>query len=104
MPRPATDTRILTANRLEDGLVLYLAPDGWTDSPFAARVARTPEDADALLAEGKAAVARNEVADAYLIDFADDGDEIGPVRKREAIRALGPTVRPDLGYQAGQRG
>ena len=88
--------KILTANRLTDGLVVYLAPGGWTNSPISALRAADDDAAGRLLAEGKAAVARNEVADAWLIDVANDA----PVRRREEIRSRGPTVRRDLGYQA----
>ena len=88
--------RILTANRLTDGVVLYLAETGWTPDIFAARRAGDDGAAAALLADGRAAVARNEVADAYLIEFEDDR----PVRRREEIRRQGPTVRADLGYQS----
>ena len=72
--------KILTANRLDNGLVVYLGETGWT--------------ADICLA--RRAALRNEIADPYLIDIDDDT----PVRWRESIRANGPTVRPDLGYQA----
>ena len=57
------------------------------------------DEAAALDFQGKQSAQRNEVADPYLIDLDDDG----PVRWREAIRANGPTVRRDLGYQADGR-
>ena len=88
--------KIATANRLSDGLVLYLGPAGWIDEIHLARRADTEEAQSALLADALAAVVRNDVADAYLIDFDLDR----AVRRRERIRALGPTVRTDLGYQA----
>lgn len=92
--------KILTANRLADGLVVYLGDSGWTEDIGRARRAEAEDAAEALLAEGEQAVARNEVADAWLIDYEADR----AVRRRERIRALGPTVRPDLGYQADVRG
>ncbi|MGB0630039.1 MAG: DUF2849 domain-containing protein [Alphaproteobacteria bacterium] len=88
--------KILTANRLTDGLVLYLGPEGWTQDIDAAERATNDNAAAVLEDRGKAAAAANEIADPYLIDMADDG----PERWRETIRAAGPTVRPDLGYQA----
>lgn len=91
--------RILTANRLRDGLVVYLAENGWTDDPAAAAVAPDDAAADTLAARGREAVERNEVADAYLIDVAYRT----PQRWREIIRSRGPTVRGDLGYQAVRR-
>lgn len=88
--------KILTANRLEDGLVIYLGEDGWSPNLDEARRAYDDDEAAILDDQGKAAALRNEVADPYLIDL----DSEGPVRWRETIRANGPTVRHDLGYQA----
>tara|TARA_R110000868_G_scaffold10313_25_gene50820 strand:+ start:2482 stop:2781 length:300 start_codon:yes stop_codon:yes gene_type:complete len=88
--------KILTANRLQDGLVIYLGADGWSADIDSARKAFDDDQAAALDDLGRQAAARNEVADPYLIDLEDDG----PVRWREVIRANGPTVRRDLGYQA----
>jgi len=88
--------KILTANRLDDGLVIYLGDDGWSADVDAARRAYDDDQAAVLDYQGKQAALRNEVADPYLIDLDDEG----PVRWRENIRANGPTVRRDLGYQA----
>lgn len=88
--------KILTANRLEDGLVIYLGNNGWSEDLNEARRAYDDEAAAILDYQGNQAALRNEVADPYLIDLDNDG----PVRWRESIRANGPTVRPDLGYQA----
>lgn len=93
--------KILTANRLDDGLVVYLGKGGWTANIDVARRAHDDDTAAALDYQGKQAAARNEVADPYLIDLDDDDGE--PLRWRETIRANGPTVRRDLGYQADGR-
>ncbi len=91
--------KILTANRLTDGLAIYLGQDGWSGDIDAARKAHDDDEAAVLDYQGKQAAVRNEVADPYLIDLDDDG----PARWREIIRANGPTVRRDLGYQANGR-
>ena len=91
--------KILTANRLDDGLVVYLGGAGWTADIDAAQQANDDNAAAALDYRGKQAAMRNEVADPYLIDLDDEQ----PVRWRETIRATGPTVRRDLGYQADGR-
>ena len=88
--------KILTANRLEDGLVIYLGQNGWNTDPDNAIRAYDDDQAAVLEYQGKQAAQHNEVADPYLIDLDNDS----PVRWRETIRANGPTVRPDLGYQA----
>lgn len=92
--------KILTANRLDNGIVVYLGENGWGPDIDAACRALDDDTAAALEFQGKQAAARNEVADPYLIDLDDDDT---PVRWRETIRANGPTVRPDLGYQSGKR-
>jgi hypothetical protein len=89
--------KILTANRLEDGLVIYLGEAGWSSDIDLARKAYDDDQAAVLDYQGNQAALRNEIADPYLIDLDDEG----PVRWRETIRANGPTVRRDLGYQAG---
>ncbi len=89
-------SKVVTANRLADGLVVYLGFAGWTEDMHLARRANDVESQEELLALAGKAVAANEVADAWLIDIDVDR----AVRRRERIRASGPTVRPDLGYQA----
>lgn len=89
--------QVLTANRLRDGEVVYLASDGaWVESIKAAQVV-AGLDADAVLATGQAAERDQKVVHAYLFDITP---ERRPVKMREIIRAAGPTVRRDLGKQA----
>ena len=92
--------KILTANRLDNGLVVYLGENGWSPDIDAACRALDDDTAAALDYRGRQAAARNEIADPYLIDLDDDDT---PVRWRETIRANGPTVRADLGYHAAGR-
>ena len=91
--------KVLTANRLDDGLVVFLAPDRtWTEVIHDARVART-EDAHAELeALGQTAeVDEVVVTGSYLIEVeADDHGRLRPTRWRERIRAFGPPVHPDF--------
>lgn len=91
--------KVLTANRLDDGVVVFLAPDAtWTEVIHDARVART-EDAHAEL-ETRGRKAETEevtVTGSYLIDVeADDDGRLRPSRWRERIRAFGPPVHPDF--------
>lgn len=55
--------KILTANRLDDGLVVYLGGAGWTADIDAAQQAHDDNAAAALDYRGKQAAMRNEVAD-----------------------------------------
>ena len=90
--------KVVTANRLDDGAVVYLrADDQWTHLlPEAARFA--DEDADAALVAARARV--TAIVDAWLIEIDEEGAPAGRERYKETIRKLGPTVRTDLGYQA----
>jgi len=89
------------ASRLRDGRVVYLAPIGWSESLAEAELAASKEAAETLMTRAQAAIAVNEVVDAYLSDMVEEGGAIRPLSLRERIRSLGPTVRSDLGYQAG---
>ena len=89
---------VLTANRLSDGEVVYLAPDGaWVESIAGAQILTTAEEGEAALAKGVEAERDQILVHAYLFDVTPDRR---PVKMREIIRAAGPTVRRDLGKQA----
>jgi hypothetical protein len=92
--------QILTANRLLDGAVMFLAAEGWVEDIARATVAETDEQAKALEALGRQSTATNEVVDAYLIEVAGEAGLIRPVKLREYLRIMGPSVRTDLGKQA----
>ena len=94
--------QVVIANRLTDGRVVFLAEgDTWASDVNDARVASSDADAEALLATGLRLEGQQEVVGAELIDVAVDAGHVRPTRSREAIRAAGPTNRPDLGKQAG---
>ncbi len=82
----------ITANRLSDGLVVYLGGSGgWSERLGDALITSDPDDAARLLLEAEAAVSRHVVGP-YLIDLTRDDAIPRPARRREAIRAQGPTV------------
>jgi hypothetical protein len=92
---------ILLANDLIDGDIVVRAPQGWSRNPADARIVHGIEEAQALDAEGQAAMARNEVVDAYLVEVEIGADgRATPRHFRERFRVLGPSIRPDLGKQA----
>jgi len=92
--------KIITANHLIGGDVVFLAENGWTPNVDRAVVA----DDDAALAtlDQRAADAeeRNIVVAPYAVEVRREGSRIVPVHYREVMRTRGPTVRPDLGHQA----
>lgn len=93
--------QVLTANRLIDGEVVYLAADdAWVEVLSAARVFETKDDAEASLVVGAQAERDQKIVHAYLFDIKRTVTGMKPVKQREIIRAAGPTVRRDLGKQA----
>jgi sulfite reductase (NADPH) hemoprotein beta-component len=94
-------SQIVTANRLSDGVVVYLAAGGaWSERVEQARVARAEDAAAALLAFAESAEQGIVVVGPYLMEVAAENGALRPVSNREVIRARGPTVRQDLGKQA----
>ena len=91
--------KIITGNRLSDGVVIFLDKDDqWTTCvEEAARF----EDAEGVVALEALQSRTHEFADAYLIVVGEGGLPAGRERLRETIRTLGPSIRTDLGYQAG---
>jgi len=93
--------QILTANRLGDGAVVYRAQDGsWTARLTDSFVAASKEDAARLLAAAETPAAALEVVGPYLMTVNNAEGRLRPIEVREIIRARGPSIRTDLGYQA----
>ncbi|MCE9522850.1 MAG: DUF2849 domain-containing protein [Alphaproteobacteria bacterium] len=93
--------QVLTANRLLDGEVVYLASDGaWVEELASAAVIATKAEGEAALVTGIEAERNQKIVHAYLFEVIDTGVPLRPVKQREVIRAAGPTVRSDLGKQA----
>jgi len=100
MSAKAKHPKVLAANRLSDGEVVWLGHGGaWVEAIQEARLFQ-PEDAETAAEEGAKAVAARLVVDPDAIDVTAGAEGIVPVRLRERIRALGPTIRTDLGKQA----
>lgn len=99
--RKGAQFQALTANRLSDGIVVYLTADNrWAESLQDAEVAEGKEASEALLARAAPSVAKNEVVEPYLFEVAREDGGIRAASVRETIRQAGPTVRRDLGKQA----
>ena len=92
--------KILTANRLTDGIAVGYADGGWAETVDHADLAHDKAAEDRLEEIGAKAYAANEVVDVNLIDADVVNGVVEPVRLREKIRAAGPTIRNDLGKQA----
>lgn len=93
--------KILTANRLADGAVVYGGVrGGWVERLGDAAGFAASTEADARLAKAAEDVADRLIVEPYLFDAQAGAHGLRPLRVREVIRAAGPTVRPDLGKQA----
>jgi hypothetical protein len=86
--------KLITANRLLDGAVVFLTPAGWSERVAEAVILDTTSLPQAL-ARAEADMQAQYVVEACAIE-AVAGDTPQPLRLREQIRASGPTVRPDL--------
>jgi hypothetical protein len=96
------DLQIVGASRLEDGLAVWLGPGGrWVGHAEEAEVFARDAVAAALEA-AQADVAAHRVVDVYPIDVALVEGRPVPLHMRERVKALGPSIRPDLGRQAGR--
>jgi hypothetical protein len=84
---------VVTANRLVDGIVVYLAPDGsWTEEIGHARIAETEDDVKALEAKAAEDVKARKVVAVYPMDVAMNGGTVDPLSVRERIRAAHRTT------------
>jgi len=91
---------IVTANRLRDGQVVWLAPEGrWAEDIAAAEVFDNAAIEEAI-ARARIFEEQRVVLDVYGVELGSARPCPVPVTERERIRAAGPSVRPDLGQQA----
>lgn len=93
--------QIITANRLNDGVVVFLDPQNrWVEALAQGGVWTDKDSAGEALATAKMDEARDIVVEPYLIDVVDRNGAVAAKHLREVIRAAGPTIRRDLGKQA----
>ncbi len=83
--------KLLTANRLSDGVTLWWTGAGWAeDGADALRL--DDADGDVLLAQWQKR--ETEVVAPYLIPLTDRGTPVQREHVREFVRANGPTTGP----------
>jgi len=91
--------QIITANRLADGLVMFLAGNGrWSEAIAAAEVLADNAAADAALDAAFSDMRANRIVDPYAVEVvvAATGKVPVPTRLRERIRTSGPTAGHSL--------
>ena len=83
--------KLLTGSDLPTGDVIWWTGNGWS---------RHVEDATDVAAQGeaigRAEEARQRVTGPYVIDATPSAEGPRPAHIKDRIRALGPTMRPDL--------
>lgn len=88
MTKPFTP-QVATSNHLLEGDVIYFTRPGWTRDLAQAAMARTPEDAEALLAE--ASRYPLETVGVVLVDVDLSIGVPAPAHFREEFRTKGPS-------------
>jgi hypothetical protein len=84
---------VVTANRLRDGIVVYLASDGsWNEEIGRARIAETEDELAALEARAAEDVKARKVVAVYPMDVALHEGTVDPLSVRERIRAAHRTT------------
>ncbi|MFT4027446.1 MAG: DUF2849 domain-containing protein [Novosphingobium sp.] len=83
--------KILTANDLRTGAVVW-----WDGSAWSRQVNDAADVGDHGDEIGAREQAAQHVVDAQVIDGEVTADGVRPAHIKDRIRALGPTVRPDL--------
>jgi hypothetical protein len=85
--------KIVSANRLADGVVVYLGRDAqWVESLNHARAFDDEGSARAGLTKAHEDSIRNLVVEPFLVEVELDARGLRPVTLRNAIRAGGPTI------------
>ena len=83
--------KILTGNDLKSGAVVWWDGTGW--SLYVDDAVDVGEQADEIIAREQSA---RRVNSAYSLDATRDDNGVRPAHIKDRVRALGPTVRPDL--------
>ena len=83
--------KILTGNDLKSGAVVWWDGTGW--SLYVDDAVDVGEQAEEIMAREQSA---RRVNSAYSLDATRDDNGVRPAHIKDRVRALGPTVRPDL--------
>ena len=81
---------VITANRLNDGIVIFKTENGWSEHIASAEIAHGKEAAGLLLSQAELDPA--VAVGAYEIAVELDGATPRPVKYREQLRVSGPSI------------
>jgi Protein of unknown function (DUF2849) len=88
--------RVVTANRLRQGDVVYLTPAGeWSPHLNESRASDDKAVLEAMLGKAAEDVAARLVVAPYAFEVVEIDGILQPLSAREIIRAAGPSVRAD---------
>jgi hypothetical protein len=85
--------KVISANRLTDGIVVYADLDGlWSERLSQAKIfaAKAEAEAGMLIAQNDAK--RNLVVEPVVVEVTEDAGGLRAVTLREIVRARGPTI------------
>lgn len=86
-------SKIISANRLADGIVVYAGPQGsWLDRLDAAQIFESQAEAETGLAAARDDAKRNLILDPFIVEIAHDARGLRALSLRNVIRAQGPTI------------
>jgi hypothetical protein len=89
--------KILTANDLHSGGVIYAADNGnWSQFITQAVLSDEGVSEEKLISIGKLAVSTQKAVEPFLIDIEIENGIPVPVHFREQLRVNGPSVRSDF--------
>jgi hypothetical protein len=96
----SAEISVLTANRLGDGIVVFLDFEGaWSENIAEAVIARSPDEVRALQDRGTYDAEHNLVVEPYLVEVRETAGGFVPIRYRERVRVAGPSILDDVpGY------
>lgn len=85
--------KIISANRLQDGIVVYVAAEGtWTADIDQAKRFIAEAEVEAGLKQAKSDEKRNLIVDPFAVDVEAVAKGLEALTLRNAIRAKGPTI------------
>jgi Protein of unknown function (DUF2849) len=85
--------KVISANRLADGIVVYAGRDGsWSERLSQAKVFASKAEAEAGLLVAQDDAKRNLVVEPVVVEVTEDASGLRAVTLREIIRARGPTI------------
>jgi len=85
--------KVISANRLADGIVVYVGPDGsWLERLEQAKIFASEAETEAGLGRARDDAKRNLIVDPFAVEVASRPSGFDAVTLRNAIRARGPTI------------